>query len=164
VTSTGGVIRAPFDGAVRDDGRAEMDPFGSFSVMVAAPAGIQSVSIRTRKGRKPLATVRRTKLAPRIAIVTPKAKTKLGKRVVLRWRASDGDTDRADLRFQVAYSTNNGGSFVPVGVGIAGSSFAFDARQVRRARGTGLIRVFVSDGLNTSFADVRGLTNTVGLR
>lgn len=164
VTSTGGVIRAPFDGAVRDDGRAEKDPFGSFSVMVAAPAGIQSLSIRTRKGRKPLATLRRTKLAPRIVIVTPKAKTKLGKRVVLRWRASDGDTDRADLRFQVAYSTNNGRSFVPVGVSIAGSSFAFDARQVRRARGTGLIRVFVSDGLNTSFADVRGLTNTVGLR
>jgi hypothetical protein len=164
VTSTGGVIRAPFDGGVRDDGRAEIDAFGSFSVMVAAPADIRSLRIRTRKGRKPLATMRRTKLAPRIAIVRPKAKAKLGKRVALRWRASDGDTDRADLRFQVAYSTNDGRSFVPVGVGIAGSSFAFDARQVRRARGTGLIRVFVSDGLNTSFADVRGLTNTVGVR
>jgi hypothetical protein len=84
--------------------------------------------------------------------------------VVVRWRASDGDTPRADLRFQVAYSTNNGRSFVPVGVDIAGSGFAFDARQVRRTRGTGLIRVFVSDGLNTSFADVTGLRNAVGLR
>jgi hypothetical protein len=118
-------------------------------------ADLQSVRIRRREGRKTLIAVRRTKLAPRIVIVRPKTKTKLGERAIVRWKAVDGDTDRGDLRFQVAYSPNNGRAFVPVGVGLSGSSFAFDARQVRRARGTGLLRVFVSDGLNTSFADVR---------
>lgn len=164
VTSTGGVIRAPFSGAIRDDSPNERDVFGSFSAMVAAPADVRSVRIRRRRGRDVLDAVRATKEAPRIAIVAPQRGSRLSRFVRVRWRASDADTDRRDLRFQVAYSRDDGRSFVPVGVGIAGSSLRFDARQVRRARRTGLIRVFVSDGLNTSFADVRGLTNPVGLR
>jgi hypothetical protein len=96
-------------------------------------ADLQSVRIRRREGRKTLIAVRRTKLAPRIVIVRPKTKTKLGERAIVRWKAVDGDTDRGDLRFQVAYSPSNGRAFVPVGVGLSGSSFAFDARQVRRA-------------------------------
>jgi hypothetical protein len=163
VTSTGGVIRAPFEGAIRDDRSEGAMPYGAFSVMVAAPTQIRSVSIRRRKGRGVLAVLRRTKLAPRISIVTPKRKSRLAKTVRMRWSASDGDTPRADLRFQVAYSPDNGATFVPVGVGIAGSSFSFDARQVRRSRGRGVLRVFASDGLNTSYADVRGLTNPAGL-
>jgi hypothetical protein len=162
VTSTGGVIRAPFNGAVRDDGKAEQDPFGSFTVMVAAPANITSIRIRQRDSRKPMATVRRTKSPPRISITRPLGKASLGKRATVRWKASDGDTPRTDLRFQVAYSSNGGVSFVPVGVGIAGSGFRFDATQVRRTRGKGVIRVFVSDGLNTAYDDVKGLRNLVG--
>ena len=49
---------------------------------------------------------------------------------------------------------------VPVAVAVRGNAVAFDSISIQRSRGRGIIRVFVSDGLNTSFADVTGLTKT----
>ncbi len=161
VTTTGGVIRTPFDGGVHDDRAPDRPSFGSFSVMVPAIGQVASVRILQRKQRKPLISVKPSARPPRIAIVQPKPKGKLAKRTVVRWKASDADTARSRLRYQVAYSLDGGRSFVPVGVDVADSTFTFDATQVRRSR-RALIRVFVSDGLNTAFADVGSLQNLVG--
>ena len=70
----------------------------------------------------------------------------------------DPDTPREELLFQVAYSFDGGDSFVPIAVDQQNTEFEFDVRQIPPSRGTGLIRVFVSDGLNTSFADVGNLS------
>jgi hypothetical protein len=60
--------------------------------------------------------------------------------------------------YQLAYSPNGGRNWVPIGVGIRATSFTFNSAEVQRSEGSGAIRVFVSDGLNTAFADVTGLT------
>jgi hypothetical protein len=160
VTATGGVIRAPFDGGLGDDA-GENDVFGTFAVQVAAPRDVRLVRIRDRRTRRILGSNRRGgSRSPRISIVAPRFKARLGKRTRVRYRAVDPDTARASLRFQAAYSPDNGRSFVPIAVGLRGSSFVFDSTQIPRSRGAGVIRVFVSDGLNTSYADVRGLTTT----
>ena len=158
VTTTGGVIRAPFDGGIHDDSRDPRAPAGAFTATVAVQGQIALVRVRARRTRNVLGTLRGSGEAPRIAVVAPRPQAKLGPRTLVRWRISDPDTPRSRLRFQIAYSPNGGTDFVPVGVDVRGTSFAFDSRQIQRSRGRGLLRVFVSDGVNTAFADVGRLT------
>ncbi len=160
VTTTGGVIRARFDGGIHDDRAVDIPTFGAFSVMVGTTAEIASVRILRRGNKESLATLRRSAQPPRLTIIVPGAKSRLAKRTVVRWRATDPDTPRSALRFQVAYSPDAGRTFVPVAVAVRGNAVAFDSISIQRSRGRGIIRVFVSDGLNTSFADVTGLTKT----
>jgi hypothetical protein len=95
---------------------------------------------------------------PTVGIVEPLPGTTIGRETRVIWEAEDPDTPMDQLLFQVAYSPDNGSSFVPVAVDQTGNEAIFDATQVAPSRGTGLIRVFVSDGLNTSFADVAELS------
>jgi hypothetical protein len=37
---------------------------------------------------------------------------------------------------------------------------SFDSTEIQKSGGRGLIRIFTSDGLNTSFADVTGLSTS----
>jgi hypothetical protein len=49
---------------------------------------------------------------------------------------------------------------VPIAVDVSGTEqeISFDSTQIQKSEGEGVIRVFVSDGLNTIFADVTELT------
>jgi hypothetical protein len=161
VTTTGGVIRAPFDGGIHDDRAPDRPAFGSFNVMVPAIGQVASVRIVQRRTKKTLVAIKPSRLAPKLSIASPKPKAKLTKRTTIRWKASDADTARTKLRYQLAYSRDGGRSFVPLGVDVSDSSLTFDATQVRKSKNA-LIRVFVSDGLNTTFADVGSLQNAVG--
>jgi hypothetical protein len=59
----------------------------------------------------------------------------------------------------VAFSYDEGRSWVPMAVDIPGTNrtFTFDASQIPESTGEGIVRVFVSDGLNTAYDDVTGL-------
>jgi hypothetical protein len=161
VTTTGGVIRAPFDGGIHDDRAPDRPAFGAFNVMVPAIGDVASVRIVQRRKKQTLVAIKPSRRPPKLTITSPKPKAKLTKRTTIRWKASDGDTARTKLRYQLAYSLNGGSSFVPLGVDVSDSSLTFDATQVRKSKNA-LIRVFVSDGLNTAFADVGSLQNPVG--
>lgn len=92
---------------------------------------------------------------------SPDAGAELGEVVEVAWEAFDPDTPAELLLYQVAYSPDGGDSWVPIAVDIPGTvtAITFDATTIRSTDGaSGLLRVFVSDGLNTAFADVRGLT------
>jgi hypothetical protein len=161
VTTTGGVIRAPFNGGVHDDSRGDRPAFGAFNVMVPAIGDVASVRIVNRRTKRTLVAIKPSERPPTIAITAPRPRGKLTKRTTIRWKASDADTARSKLRYQIAYSRDGGRSFVPLGVDVSDSSLTFDAAQVRKSKNA-LIRVFVSDGLNTAFADVGSLQNPVG--
>jgi hypothetical protein len=162
VTDTAGVTtNVRFRARVADDPRREKEMNGAFSVLVPVNpnADIASLRVTNRAGDLVFAE-RRLSEPPRIAILSPEPGAVLGRRTTVEWAVDDSDTPPDEMMFQAAYSRNKGRSWVPIGVNIRGdvTSFTFNSRQIRRSAGNGVIRVFVSDGLNTAFADVTGLT------
>lgn len=164
VRTSQGVTKLTFDATVRDDDLGHHDKRetgrGFFEIMIPASGDVSSLEIVTLSGSRRLGAITRSKEPPRLQIVSPAQGGKLGRRTTVKWQASDGDTDPGRLMFNVAYSPNRGRTWVPVGVDIRGAQITFDSTQIQRAAGVGVIRVFVSDGLNTSFADVTGLSTS----
>jgi hypothetical protein len=161
-TDTNGVTTTThFDPIVTGGGDGE-ESQGAFSVMlpVDPEAEIASLRITSADGTVELAEMKRSD-PPQIKIASPQAGATLGgEQTEVQWTVDDPDTPDSELLFQAAYSDDNGESWVPIGVDISGPhrNFTFDASPIRKSDGAGIIRVFVSDGLNTAFADVTRLT------
>lgn len=161
IDTAGRTVKTPFEPRLGDDERLE--PFGAFTVMVPVSGAIRSLRVTDREGGRTLARLRKSGRTPSIQIRSPRNGARLGRRTTVRWRAADADTPASRLLFQVAYSPNGGRDFVPVAVDVRGRSATFNSTLIQRSRrGRGLIRVFVSDGLNTAFDDVTGLTAVRG--
>ena len=86
----------------------------------------------------------------------------MGDSTTVEWKVTDPDTRPDQLLFQLAYSADRGQTWVPVGVDFRGTRFTFPSSEIRRSKETGIIRIFVSDGLNTAYADVGGLSAAAG--
>jgi hypothetical protein len=157
-TVTGSVIRAPFGATLGDDASREIR--GAFAVLVPTTAEIRSLRITDARRERTFARLARSRVVPRLRILTPRPGARLGARTTVRWATRDQDTPAARLLFQLAYSPNAGRSWVPLAVDVQGRSTTFDSTQIQRSAGRGVLRLFVSDGLNTSFADVAKLTPT----
>jgi hypothetical protein len=152
-------ILVPFDARQHDDGGGPgRTTFGAFSVMVALAAPGDSVRIMDIAGQTEFGRLVRSPTPPSIRLLSPMPGSILGAMTLIRWAVRDPDSDMDELMFQVTYSPDNGRSFVPLAVDLMQNEVLVDARQVEPSQGTGLIRVFVSDGLNTSFADVTRLS------
>jgi hypothetical protein len=158
------VISVPFNPRVADDPDQveEEEKPGFFEVMIPLSNEVASLDIFNISGVRVGGFVR--SLPPTIRIVSPRPGATIDRETRVVWEAKDPDTPMNQLLFQVAYSPDNGRSFVPVAVDQTGNKAIFDATQVAPSRRTGLIRVFVSDGLNTSFADVAELSTKRGQR
>ena len=157
ITVDGGeVIRAQFDALQFEDGERKGGPVrGFFEVMVPVDPNREIVSVRITdlEGRKEFGSVKRSQ-PPTVNIVSPQPGGALGERTEVKWEAKDPDTPPDQLMFQVAYSPDGGSTWVPVAVDVRGRSAVFDSTEIQTSDGNGLIRVFVSDGLNTAFAEV----------
>ncbi len=160
VRTSAGVQKVAFTPGVRDDPSREVESFGFFEVMVPATGAITSLQIADAAGRQTFGKLVRSKIPPRLRIVSPAPGARLGARTRVVWKVTDSDTTASRLLYQVAYSPDGGRTFVPVGVDLKAPQLVFDSREIQKSSGRGLIRVFVSDGLNTAFADVGGLTTT----
>jgi hypothetical protein len=159
VGSTTPVV-VPFDALSDEDTQGAEDRRGFFEVAVAVSGEIDSIQIAAAKGRKTFMKRARSRQAPVIQIVSPRRGGTLGEKTTVRWRIKDPDTPRAELQSQAAYSPDGGRTFVPIGVDIRGTTLSFDSTEIQKSGGRGLIRIFTSDGLNTSFADVTGLSTS----
>jgi hypothetical protein len=84
---------------------------------------------------------------------------------VIEVAIDDPDTAPPAMSMNVAYSHDGGESWVPLQVLIPGDKnrFVVDTARIRRAVGQGMIRVFVSDGTNTSWADIERLTTSAAI-
>jgi hypothetical protein len=158
VRTAAGTQRVVFDPGVRDDPSRPVAAFGFFEVMVPATGVVTDVRIADVSGERTFGRLTRSKIPPRVTIVSPRPNARLGARTRVVWNVTDGDTAAQRLVYQVAYSPDGGRTFVPVGVDLRVRQLVFDSREIQRSSGQGLIRVFASDGLNTAFADVKGLT------
>ncbi len=156
IDEAGAVVRTQFDARVADD--AQQEVHGFFEVMVAVSPNREAnrVRILSTDGQRMFGEFRRTQ-PPTIRIISPEAGTRLGDSTRVAWEANDPDTPKDELMFQLAYSPDAGRGFVPIGVDVRGASFVFSSKEIQRSESNGVIRVFVSDGLNTAFAEVRGL-------
>ncbi len=135
---------------------------GPFSVTVPVPvsATVTSVRLVDRRG-KALDVLRRSRRQPTLRVRTFRRNLQLRRRTKLRWRVSDRDTRTLRLRYHVAYSPD-GRDFFPVDVNLKSKNVVVDAAKLPRSRtGKGVLRVFVSDGLNSRVTDLRGVTNRV---
>jgi hypothetical protein len=159
-TDTNGVTTAkrfdPSDGRHTDDKGA-----GVFAVMLPVDPNAEIASVRIIDGNSTEQLAKRERSEPpRITIVSPQPGDALGERTEVQWAVDDQDTPDSELLFQAAYSHDHGRSWVPIGVDIAGTDrgLTLDSSQVAESAGEGIIRVFVSDGLNTAFDDVTELS------
>ena len=158
--SAGVVTQTVFDAFLSEDsGKRHAPVRGFFEVMVPVNPDREIVSVRItdNRGRREYGAFKRSR-PPQVRIISPANGERLGQKTRVVWDARDPDTPVNQLVFQVAYSPNGGSTWVPVAVDVQGKEATFDSTQVQRSRGNGMIRVFVSDGLNTAFADVGKLT------
>lgn len=160
VNSTTGQTVVPFNPYVADDASKSISVPGFFEVMVPVSGAVRSIAITDLGGGRTFGSIEGGQQPPRVEITTPAAGATLGReaRVVARLASPAGN----NVMFQAAFSPDGGRSFVPIAVDLKEPVFSFDATAVQSTRGQGLIRVFVSDGVNTTFTDVTGLT-TPGL-
>jgi hypothetical protein len=156
----GTLLTVPFDTRVGNDAGAERRGF--FEVIVPLSGQVSSIAITNRSGRQTFETRRRPKLAPSIRIVTPKPGARLGAKTRVTWTVKAGSVAVSRLRYQAAYSPDNGRTFVPIGVDLRKTSLTFDSTAIQRSSKRGLIRIFVSDGLNTAYDDVDELSASRG--
>ncbi len=166
VDNTGAVSETPFNAMLGDDADKKNDDiFGFFEVMVPLQPNreIVSLQILDSKDTKRVYGQFVKSAPPKIRILDPVTGAKIDKRTTVKWDATDTDTPLGNLLFQVAYSPNGGRNWVPVGVDIKGTSFTFNSDEIQASKENGIIRVFVSDGLNTAFADVTKLVTTAAI-
>jgi hypothetical protein len=159
ITDTNGVKSTRrFGATLANDMHQELPGYFSVQVPLDPKAEIASLRVIGPDGKQ-LALVKASK-APAISILSPKQGARLDGKTQVAWKVVDPDTPAADLQLQAAYSFDNGSSWVPVEVNVSGKtgSFTFDPSYLPKSDGKGMIRVFVSDGLNTAFATAGGLS------
>lgn len=139
---------------------------GFFELAVEVPADreVDLVRIIDTHNMTDLGSLKRT-APPQLAVLQPQSGTALGPETRIAWEVEDPDTDPRDIVFDVVYSPDGGESWEPIESDVPGEqrSILFRSDAVEPSVGGGVIRVFVSDGLNTVSADAPGLT-TAGAR
>jgi hypothetical protein len=160
-TASGATVSVPFDARVGNDAGEERRGF--FEVMVPVGGQVSSIAITNRQGSRAFGRLSRAKVPPVLRILSPRRGATLAPKTTVTWTVKTGSIPASKLRFQAAYSPDGGRTFVPIGVDLRKPRLTFDSRAIRKSAGRGLIRVFVSDGLNSSFADVTGLSAPAGV-
>ena len=160
-TQAGNVFESTFSGELGDDSDSPQS-FGFFSARLAVPAEeeIARVSIISLTDRRELGRLERSR-PPRIRILYPDDGAQLTGEVTVKFDVEDSDTPKERIRVHIAYSNDNGVQWVPVAVNVPAlvGAVTFDSKQVQASeKGSGVIRVIASDGLNTVFDDVSKLT------
>jgi hypothetical protein len=165
IDSAGAVTRMPFDPSVADD--AGNVTFGFFEVMVAVPPEreVASLRITDTQGVRTYGVLRRVSTPPTISVAEPRPRQHLGHKTDVAWHVGHAHIAVEHLLYQVAYSPDGGQSWVPLAVDVPGTatSVVVDTTEIQQSNGNGVIRVFVSDGLYTAFADVTNLSTPAAL-
>ncbi|MGH9379262.1 MAG: hypothetical protein ACRD2Z_01415, partial [Thermoanaerobaculia bacterium] len=156
------VYRRSFNALVAADTETEEVTYGFFEVRIPMPPERRAVGLRIRDAEDPERIYFQAtgSQPPTLTLTAPEPGSTLGTTTTVAWRVEDPDTRPAAMQLQIAYSHDGGESWVPLLVDVEGTqnSVVVNTREIRRSDGRGVIRVFVSDGLNTHFADVEGLS------
>jgi hypothetical protein len=142
------------------DGAGHVEKLGPFATPIPILKGtkLHALRIEGLLGDLRAAELKPTLNNPKVEIISPKPMTQLGSGTTITWKASDADVGTT-LTYQVAYSPNDGRDFIPLEVDLEEAKLTIDAKLLpTTVNGHGLLRIFANDGVNTSFADVGGLS------
>jgi hypothetical protein len=168
VTDTQGTtLVVPFNALLGDDAGGTNDAYGFFEVMVPVSPALEASLVRITpvSNTNEFGRLTRSQTPPQLQILAPVQGQQLGAQTSVRFSVIDPDTPPVNRQYQIAYSPDNGSSWVPIGVDIPGTAtnIVFDSTAIPFSQGGGVLRIFASDGLNTSFVDVRGLSVVQGV-
>lgn len=140
----------PFTATATDD--SELLNFGE---IVSFVPGTTQVRIVRLADEKTLATEFVTAQPPVVSdVALQNAPDPIAGTVTLAWNATDADGNA--LHFDVLYQRDGAGPFVPLQMGITGTSAAIDTASL--AGGSGVFRVVATDGVQSAHADSAPLT------
>jgi hypothetical protein len=159
ITDDLGVVRAlRFTPRVLGDVEGDAPVFGPFGLVMPFPPerSVQSIEITSADGEISYGQIVRGQGPPAAQILFPPSDVTIDLPIQVEWARSDPD---GDLRIQHVLYSWQPGYWSPVRVNLHPSrtSVLFDPSQYPPS-GEGVIRVVVSDGTETRFADVTGLT------
>ncbi|MBK6904156.1 MAG: hypothetical protein IPH04_15485 [Saprospirales bacterium] len=150
----------PFNAQVcwdREDNELE---YGFFEVLVPIPADmkIKSIDVLNQSGEKMGGLA--SSAPPKVKIVAPAAGAKLeAGKVQIEWTVQDSDTKPESLLFHLAFSSDGGETWGPVGIHIVGNKYELDTAQLKlKKTENGMLRLYACDGLNTVIAEVDKLS------
>jgi uncharacterized protein (TIGR03437 family) len=159
-TAAGTRITVPFAPFIADDPSEEVERLGAFEVMIPAPADVTTLNITDRAGTVNFGGFQRSATPVTVTIVSPQPGAALDPVTKVVARVSN---PTAGALFQAAYSPDGGRSFVPIAVDLTDPNFSFDATVLPPSAGSGLVRLFAGDGLNTTMVDLGNLTTPPGI-
>ncbi|MBN1962810.1 MAG: hypothetical protein JW841_17905 [Deltaproteobacteria bacterium] len=128
------------------------EPIRGFSVTTPAIAEASAVEVYIEG--KLQGVIKRTRSRPSVRVEQPVEGSALKKEVVVAWKAEDGDRDA--LNAIIRFSPDGGETFIPVAVDQQSSELRFSTENLP-GTSDGILQVVVSDGLNSTTTEVKGL-------
>lgn len=160
VDETGQEYVQNFDAtAFTEDPQGPETEFGAFQVNVPVDPNARIVLMEIYNGQQLVGAMQGSE-APRVEILSPQPGEVLGETTLIALQLEDPDTDLSQMMINAAYSPDGGESWVPIAVQLNGemTQFEVNTTEIQQSEKNGVIRVFVSDGLNTVWADANDLT------
>ncbi|MBK7338843.1 MAG: hypothetical protein IPJ00_23115 [Saprospirales bacterium] len=119
---------------------------------------IKSIDVLNQSGEKMGGLT--SSAPPKVKIVAPAAGAKLeAGKVQIEWTVQDSDTKPESLLFHLAFSSDGGETWGPVGIHIVGNKYELDTAQLKlKKTENGMLRLYACDGLNTVIAEVDKLS------
>jgi hypothetical protein len=143
------LYRLPFSVDFETDSESEASSAG-FSLAIPILGSMARV-VLTQDGIV-LDQIERSPSVPQ-AVFLPAANTLVGTNLIA-WNAVDPDGDR--LTYSLQYSPDGGNSFIPLAVNVTDPQILLSAEQLEKSE-NGILRLLITDGLNTTVVDKTGL-------
>jgi len=131
-----------------EQGDAEPDD-APFAFVVPMPSAAQRAILR--RGATTLAERVATGNAPQVAFIQPQAGAVISASSVISWTAGDADGDA--LSYGLLYSRDDGASWLPISIDLAGGAAMSLEGDLLGGSDTARLRLWASDGFNTTSVD-----------
>jgi hypothetical protein len=116
---------------------------------LAAPWDERTAHVQILSGETVLAQINVSANTPQVTLLEPNGGEIIDNIMNIRWNASDGDpSDR--LFYTVQYSSDNGTTWRAVATNVMTTTVTLSSTQGISASNDGLVRVIVTDGINTA--------------
>lgn len=164
ITYPGGSLSHSFDVTFQDvEGNPLTTAYFNFTLPNPTPAVGTIASIQLLQGTTPLATLSKAAVPPVAAFTYPTGGETFSGVQAVTWTLKDGTVPLADLRQTLEYSADGGGTWTPVAFNLPGTVTSYPLDTSLLAMSTqGMLRLWVSDGLNNVAADTAGAFTVPG--